>query len=181
MDRPLVLFVCTGNTCRSPLAEGLLRHALDGDPRFRHGPAAQLEVASAGLSAPRGAAAAHHTVDLLQQIGVDLSGHRSRRVNLAELNQALLILPMAQHHLDGLRAMNPALGDRLRLLSDFIPGLAGQDIPDPVGGPRSEYAEILDLFVAAMPALLDELERRLAAWNPTAASGPADLDDGSGL
>ena len=67
-----VLFVCTGNTCRSPMAEALFRELVQGRDDY--------EVMSAGLSASSGDFASHHTAELLREMGIDLSKHRSRPV-----------------------------------------------------------------------------------------------------
>src|SRR5690606_4959137 len=97
-----VLFVCTGNTCRSPMATALLQHLLREKAQGR-----QITVESAGLHAHEGAPAAAAAQRVLQEMGIDLSYHRARSVDDAAVEEADLILTMTQAHQEALRRRFP--------------------------------------------------------------------------
>jgi protein-tyrosine phosphatase len=133
---PNVLFVCTANICRSPVAEVLFadwlrRHAIPGEWR----------VGSAGTWAEDGLPATSHSRSLLAQQGLDLSLHRARRVTAELLAETDLVLCMTGAHQEALRAEFPHLAARIHLLS----AMAGvpYDIADPYGGPRAGYAAMV--------------------------------------
>src|SRR5215207_8840018 len=92
-----ILFVCTGNTCRSPLAEGIARDELQ-----RRG-WANVEVASAGLAAHAGAAASEFAVSVAERHGVSLDAHRSRSITPELVEWADLVLAMGPSHVGGVR------------------------------------------------------------------------------
>ena len=129
-----VLIVCSGNTCRSPLAEAALRAALGPD-------AARVEVISAGTGAAEGIPVSEHSTAVAARDGLDLSEHRSRRASRELVGSADLVLAMERHHLDAVRVLgaDPA---RSHLLSAWpAPGEPGLDIADPFGGSIEAYEE----------------------------------------
>ena len=141
-----MLFVCTGNICRSPTAEGVLRHlaAREGIP---------LHVESAGThdyhvgEAPD-ARAQHHA----KRRGYDLSGQRARHVSRRDFEEFDLIVAMDRGHLRLLeRACPPEHRQKLRLF------LAGGDVPDPYYGGPEGFEHVLDLVEARCRSLLQEL------------------------
>lgn len=146
MTKRVFLFVCTGNTCRSPLAEGLLKHALIDRP--------DIMVKSAGVAAGNGQGANPQTLSILDEVGIDLSSHRSQSANNRLLANADWIVAMTNDHLDILVSMFPKAADHARLLCDFIPGQEGQDVPDPIGMGRQAYLQTRDVIVAAIPGIL---------------------------
>ena len=133
-DAYRVLIVCTGNTCRSPMAAAALRRAL--------GPEAErVVVESAGTSAGEGSPASEPSIRIAAASGVDLTEHRSRRVTSESLRWADVVLVMEPAH----RAAAVALGadpDRTHLLSEW-PGPGEPDLPlaDPFGGSSEAYEE----------------------------------------
>lgn len=129
-----VLFVCTGNTCRSPLAAGALQRALGSD-------AGRVEVLSAGTSAWEGQPASEGSQAVALIDGVDLSDHRSQRVTGAMLGDADLIFVMEPQHVSALEALG-ADRERVHVLSEWPePGERGLPVSDPFGGSPEAYEE----------------------------------------
>ena len=138
-----VLFVCTGNTCRSPMAECLF-HAL----AFSQG--AQVRAASAGLCAPDGAPASEGALFAMRRRGLTLEGHRSRTVTREMLEGADLVVCMGQSHLSALRARFPGLSTPLRAFDD-------PPVSDPYGGDAAAYERAACDIARQLPALLAAL------------------------
>ncbi|HET9144256.1 hypothetical protein [Actinophytocola sp.] len=142
--RPLLLFVCGGNTCRSAMAEAIARHTVGG--RYR--------VASAGVSARAGSPMADEAVAALRESGIPSNGHRSRRLTAAQVADAATIYCMTSAQCDAvLRIAADAAGKTMRL------DPAG-DLPEPHGKPAAAYRECAErikvviaerLPVAALP------------------------------
>ncbi|MGE5225017.1 MAG: low molecular weight protein arginine phosphatase [Omnitrophica WOR_2 bacterium] len=131
---PSILFICTANICRSPMAMALFRKKVEQEPD-----AADWRIDSAGTWGLTGEPAAVKSVVVMQQYGIDLREHRSQEVSLAVLKSYDLILTMEQGHKEALRAEYPVLRDRIYLLSEMVD--KNYDIQDPFGEPLSEYQE----------------------------------------
>jgi len=144
-----VLFVCTGNTCRSPLAEALLRRKLTD--RGVEG----VTVSSAGTGAWEGAPASEGAYLVGLEHGLDLSEHRARLLNRELAAAATLILTMARHH----RARVEQLGTatEARVLGEYS-GRGEAEVADPFGGDLELYREVL----AELDAMLESVADRLA-------------------
>lgn len=141
-----ILLVCTGNTCRSPLAEVLLRRALaeEGMP--------EVEVASAGTGAFVGEPASEGSYLVALENGLDLAAHRARVVTREMLAQADLVLAMSRGHLRKLELLNAK--DRSHLLGEYARADGELEVADPVGGPIEGYR--------ATYHQLDEMTRSVA-------------------
>lgn len=131
---PRVLVVCSGNTCRSPIAERLLRRELQ-----RVGGEAWMlpAVMSAGLHAMPGQPATDKSIEALAERGLDLSDHSTSRVDPALLERVDLVLGMTQRHVEQLRGVAAGRALRIEL---FDP--AGRDVEDPFGGSVAEYRSV---------------------------------------
>jgi L-threonylcarbamoyladenylate synthase len=148
------LFICTGNTCRSPLAEGIFRKMLADclhcaeDELADHG----YMVVSAGMSAESGLPAAPESIEVARRSGVDLRAHESQPVTDRLLEQADRIFTMTQSHKEGLLAAHPQLNQRVELLARDK-----SDISDPIGAGQQEYEVCRVEIERNLRAVLDTL------------------------
>ncbi len=126
-----VLFICTGNTCRSPKAEGYLKNLATKAGRM------DIQVLSAGIGAFPGQTASAHGIEILGEEGIDLKDHQSRIAEKVFLEASDLILTMGRSHKSQLISAFPELKDKIFTLHEYA-GEEGE-VSDPFGGSRSEY------------------------------------------
>jgi protein-tyrosine phosphatase len=122
-----ILVICTGNLCRSPFGEHLLRRRLA--ELGLHG----IAVASAGIGAVPGTACPANVLEAARGWGLDLSGHRSRRVRPGDMEEARLVLTMERYHYHALLHAFPPHAEKLHPLARFDEGSVGDDVADPMG------------------------------------------------
>jgi glycine hydroxymethyltransferase len=145
-----VLFVCTGNVCRSPMAEGLFRKLVAERK--------DIAIQSAGLSAGRGLPASQHAILALSEEGVDLMNFRSKPVSEELVRHATHIFVMTRDHKRLLELFFPEAGEKTYLLREFEPG--SPDVPDPIGLGREIYERCRDVLKKALPSLLQLIENQ---------------------
>jgi protein-tyrosine-phosphatase len=147
-----ILFVCTGNTCRSPLAEALAREEL------RRRGWSHVEIRSAGVAARDGDFASEHALEVARQRGLPLGEHHSRAVSPELVDWADLVLGMSASHLVPVERLGGA--DKVSLLGDFASGQPGSGIsvPDPFGGDVGIYLETAEVLDQMVRAALERLE-----------------------
>lgn len=160
-----VLLVCMGNICRSPMAEGVLRHRLAGLER-----PLPVRVDSAGTHGyHRNAAPDPRAQAAMRRRGIEIADLRARKVVHEDLQRFDLILAMDEDNLAFLQAMaGDSMADRLRLFMDFAPQARSRIVPDPYYGGNSGFERVLDLIEEATTGLLEDLARRAGRPGPPA-------------
>lgn len=159
MDRHRILFVCAGNICRSPLAEGIFRHLVT-----EAGRATEFEIDSAGTGGwHQGERPDRRSIAVAAGHGIDISGQRARRIEPADFGRFDLILAMDQDNLKNLRKIAPADAlDRLHLFDALALG-SNKDIPDPYYGSREDFEAVYTMLLAGCGALLPKTGKALRA------------------
>lgn len=137
-----VLFICTGNTCRSPMAEGLLKDMAKKNNL-------ETEVKSAGVFADDGGHVSENALSALEEMGIDISNHRSQSVNKELVEQADLILTMSKSHKESLILNYPHIKEKVFLLNEYAFDRA-RDIADPFGKRLSDYKIVRDEIMRAL-------------------------------
>ncbi|MEJ2541319.1 MAG: low molecular weight protein arginine phosphatase [Gemmatimonadota bacterium] len=156
-ERPFrILFVCTGNTCRSPLAERIAARELK-----QRGWDEEVQVGSAGILALDGQPASEGSLQVAREAGLALEDHRSRLLTEELAREADLILGMSEGHVTQVATLTE--GVAVALLGDFARDSVGVGpaVPDPFGGPVEVYRETLRTLETLVPEALDRLPRPL--------------------
>ena len=150
-----ILFVCLGNICRSPTAEGVLRHLI-----IEEAPELNVEIDSAGTADYHaGDPPDPRTQRAALRRGIDLSGLRARRIVPGDFSRFDLILAMDRQNLRDLISLRPSASTaRLRLFMEYAPDL-GLEVPDPYYGDENAFERILDLTTPAARGLVAELRK----------------------
>jgi glycine hydroxymethyltransferase len=148
-----VLFVCTGNVCRSPMAQGLFADLVRGRR--------DIEVTSAGIGAVGGQSPSPYAVDVMAELGLNIRNIRSKPLMVDLVRKADFIFVMTYGHLDSMLLLFPSAAEKTFLLREFETDLPvmERDICDPIGQSRETYRQCRDEIRASLPRLLDLILR----------------------
>ena len=134
-----ILFVCSGNTCRSPLAEGIAKKV------FSHSERQSYDVFSAGSSALDGLPASSLAIEVAKENSIDLSDHQASLLGRSLVRDADLIVAMAASHRETIAIIEPSALEYTYLLTDFCDVEDG-DIPDPIGMGKDIYTKTFSVI-----------------------------------
>jgi len=129
-----ILIVCTGNICRSPMAEGILKRILS-EKNLNN-----IQVWSAGISAGSGYPASLNAIAVMAERGIDITSHQSQPITGPLISESDLILVMEEYHRDDILNFFPAEAGKVHLLKEYdIDTVSLMDIQDPMGGAIAAY------------------------------------------
>jgi len=139
-----ILFVCTGNTCRSPMAEAIFN-------KIARERGLAAEAFSRGIAAPVGEGASGNAIEAAAELGCDLTAHAARQLTREDVMKADLIYTMSAAHAEAIKRAFPAEAEKVGAISDG-------PVPDPFGGDIDEYRACRDALAAAAEKIADGLE-----------------------
>ena len=153
----LIVFICTANICRSPMAEKLFEDAL-----AKSGTKKKIRVFSAGLTAANGDKASENSCEVVKELGLDLSDHRSSAVTRTTLQNASAIFCMTESH-RALMHMYFELPENapIFLMREFVEEADDKELPDPFGQDLEVYLECRDKMIESLPSILQWVEENL--------------------
>ena len=157
-DQISVLFVCTGNICRSPTAEGIFRDMVEDA-----GLSNKVKIDSAGMIAfHTGESPDPRSQEAARKRGVDLSDIRARQISNQDFHAFDLLIALDRSHKEQMQDHAPENSEaRIQLLMDYAPHLELEDVPDPYYGGPDGFENVLDLIASASEGLLQKVREEL--------------------
>lgn len=147
-----ILFVCTGNTCRSSMAEGIFRKLLEMNNM------GNINVSSAGISAFEGDSANEKAVDVMAEKGIDISDHRSRRLTEEIISKSDLVLTMTINHKNMILNALPQYSHRVYTLKEYAQAEGNPDIADPYGLGYNDYLRTAEEIEMYLKKIIDNIK-----------------------
>lgn len=145
----LIVFVCTGNICRSPMAEYLARHQLGDDTAW--------DIRSAGVATGAGMPASQQGVIVMDELGISTREHASQPLSRELVDDAALIVCMSQSHVNAIAGQFPDASGRVYLLKSFGTTGGHDDVDDPIGMPVDVYRDTRDEIDTAIRKMIPQL------------------------
>lgn len=155
-----IMFICTGNTCRSAMAQAIFNHYVKENTSL----SAKYEAVSSGIMAVPGEGPTRYAVDALQKLGIDLSDHKADSLKYELIKEAYLVLCMTKNHKDALLSLFPAMVEKIFTLSEYARISTGEDpessfdIVDPYGRTPEFYEYTASQIKTAVNKILDAFE-----------------------
>lgn len=149
-----ILFVCTGNSCRSPMAVGFLKEMLKGKGEIR--------IDSCGTISSSFGGPTPQTIKIMKEYGIDVSSHQTKSLSKDLIDEADLVLVMERKHRERVQELNPEAKNKTFLLKEFAPDKENLEIGDPIGLSDEVYKEVAEeikgTLEKALPRILEEMK-----------------------
>lgn len=141
-----MIFICTGNTCRSPMAEGFIKnYNIDN-----------WEFLSRGISAVEGEPPSERAAKAMKELGVNIDNHVAKSLGMDEYEDDTIILTMTKIHKEYLRHLNPELMDKVLTIKEYVDDIG--DINDPFGGTLNTYSETAKELKSIIEKIVEKIK-----------------------
>ena len=148
-----ILFVCTGNSCRSPMAAGFLREMLKEKK--------ELRIDSRGTIFSSFSGPTPQAIKIMKGYGIDISSHKTKSLSKDLIDEADLILVMERKHREKIQELNPEAKNKTFLLKEFVPDKENLEIRDPIGLSDEVYKEVAEEIKSALEKVLPRILEKM--------------------